>query len=194
PEEAAWPETGLARVEVECVLGVAPEVADVVLTSADDSLRDHQQVGVEDNAFLAPLITQTAPVTVQPRRRPEVTAVGRWTVDELRLDDVHRCHEDQSSQRGNEDRAHSPSFRHEADPTNMRPWSYPRDPPRGCRRVPALARNLLGISGRGLRLVVVVEASVPKASREVALSEVVEQGYEPTSTGRDAQEPRAAER
>ena len=83
-EEPARPEAQLAGVDVERVVGVAPEVPAGVLAAAHDALRTQEDVRVEHHALLAELVAQPPPAAGEPRPIPEVAAPGRRDVVGLR--------------------------------------------------------------------------------------------------------------
>jgi len=61
PEEAAGPQAALAGVDVQCVLGVAPESGPGVVPSAGDALGRQQEIGIEPHTPLGQVVPEAAP-------------------------------------------------------------------------------------------------------------------------------------
>src|SRR5262245_38233913 len=112
-QKPTGPEPELLRVDVERVLGIAPQIPARVPPAAQDALRRQQHVRVEHDALLAELVAEAAPAPREPLARPEVAAPGFGNPDRLRARDVRQF--EQAEQADRDDGGAKEPCRHCAD-------------------------------------------------------------------------------
>jgi hypothetical protein len=83
PQEAARPEAEPVRIDVQRVVGVAPELPASVAASTQHPLRGEEQIHVEEHALLPELVPEPKPVPGESVSLPQISTPGRGHVDGL---------------------------------------------------------------------------------------------------------------
>ena len=97
-EEAARPEAQLARVEIERVIDIAPEIGAGAAAAGRDVLRGQEQIQVQYDTLLPEIIAHPAPITGEPWSGQEVPAPGRRHLDRLCVGRISGEQQDQADQ------------------------------------------------------------------------------------------------